>query len=354
MGTVDGDWRTIAHAEQLLDLRRYAEAEQRFRDVVATQPESVDGLLGLARALHAQDRDDEAEAAARSAVALDPERGGSYHVLVDILCAGDDPAPAVRAAERALALEPHDYLSHYQLARARLIGRRPEVYRAYGSALRAVELAPHSASTHNLVGVCLDRLGDAPAAEQAFRNALAIDPHHTLAQTNLAASDLESGKLGRAARRLRSAVGADPQEKRTRDHLDLVLVVLGRRVMWSLLVAAIVMGALLVNEAPWWSRALAGTAYAAVLSLVVRGVVRELPRGVGRWGRGLFGRVDWRAKYLIGLLALLSGAVLLMAYAPYEVAAGAGIVLVAILRTLGLICIVGWIVMAGVNLVRGK
>ena len=43
-----------------------------------------------------------------------------------------------------------------------------------------------------------------------------------------------------------------------------------------------------------------------------------------------------------------------MAFAPYAVAAGAGIVLAGVLRTVGVICVVGWVVMALVNLVRGR
>ena len=83
-------------------------------------------------------------------------------------------------------------------------------------------------------------------------------------------------------------------------------------------------------------------------------MVRDLPRGVGRWGRGLFRRARWQGKYLLALLALLSVAVVVMAFAPYAVAAGAGIVLAGVLRTVGVICVVGWVVMALVNLVRGR
>ena len=34
MDSGGADWRALAHAEQLLDLRRDVEAEQRFRDVL--------------------------------------------------------------------------------------------------------------------------------------------------------------------------------------------------------------------------------------------------------------------------------------------------------------------------------
>lgn len=348
------DWRALAHAEELLDLRRNGEAEQRFRDVLASDPESVRALLGLGRALNRQDRHAEAEQAVRSALALDPEHAGGYQVLVDILCDRRDGPAAVAAAEAALALAPHDFTSHYQHARALLAQRRPRVRDAYGSALRAVDLAPHSPDAHNLVGLCLDSLGYHDQAQSAFRNALAIDPLHTLAQNNLAATEMDRGRLGRAAGMLRSAVGHDPQERRLHDNLDAVLLLLGRRVLWSLFGAAVVLGIMLATGAPWWARALGGAAYVGVVALLVHRVRAQLPAGVRHWGRGLWGRTRWSGRYLIALLVFLSVGVLLLAFAPAAVAVPAGVALASSLQVLGFVCVLGWLGYAVVNLVRGR
>ncbi|MCP3421074.1 tetratricopeptide repeat protein [Nocardioides pinisoli] len=348
------DWRALAHAEQLLDLRRDTEAEQRFRDVLAGDPQCVPALLGLGRALNRQDRHDEAEAAVRSALALDQENASAHQVLVDVLCDRRDGPAAVAAAERARALAPHDFTSHYQHARALLCLRRPRVRDAYESALRAVDLAPHSPDAHNLVGLCLDGLGHHDQAQTAFRNALAIDPVHTLAQNNLAATEMDRGRLGRAAGMLRSAVGNDPQEKRLHDNLDTVLLLLGRRVLWSLLGAALVLVIMLATGAPWWARALAGAAYVAVLVLLVQRVRAQLPSGVRRWGRGIWGRTRWTGRYLVALVLFLSVGVLLLAFAPSAVATGAGVAIAASLQVLGFVCILGWLGYGVVNLVRGR
>jgi Flp pilus assembly protein TadD len=354
MGAVTGDWQAIAHAEQLLDLRRDGEAEQRFRDVLVSDPESVPALLGLGRALNRQDRHEEAERVVRSALALAPEHSGGHQVLVDVLCDRRDGAAAVTAAQTALRLAPHDFTSHYQYSRALLSLRRPRIRDAYEAALRAVDLAPHSPDAHNLVGLCLDALGNHDAAQQAFRNALALDPLHTLAQNNLAGSEMDRGRLGRAAGMLRAAVGNDPQEKRVHDNLDTVLLLLGRRVLWSLFGAALVLGVLLGLEAPWWSRALGGAAYVGFVAWLVQRVRSQLPRGVGRWGRGIWRRTRWQGKYLIGLLTVLTVGVLLLAFAPYAVAVATGIALGGSLQVLGVVCVAGWIGYAAINLVRGR
>ena len=347
-------FRELQHAETLLELGRPIEAEERLRHVLAEDPEHLPALLALARALHDQDRDAEAESAARSGLALDPDNGEGHLQLCDILCSRQDGAGALDAAQRAVQLEPHDWRAHYAVARALMAARRPRTRDAYDAARRSVELAPHSAAAHNLVGICLSNLGNEPGAQQAFRTALALDPHHALAQNNLAASEIDSGRLKQAAGMLRSAVGNAPQEKLLHQNLDTVLLVLGRRIMWSLFAAAVVLGVLLATEAPWWTRALAGAAYVGVLALLVRDVLAHLPRGVSRWGRGIFGRVKWQGKYLLGLLALLSFGVLLLSLAPYPVAVGSALVLASLLRVVGFVCIIGWVVMAGVNLARGR
>lgn len=346
--------RSLAHAESLMDLRRHAEAAAAFRDVLSRDPESVTALLGLGRALQRQGRLEEAEQAVRSALALDSERGRSHHVLVDVLVDRRDGPGAVAAAERGVRLEPHDFTSHYQHARALLAQRRPRVREAYGAALRAVDLAPHSPDAHNLVGICLDQLGDHDAAQHAFHNALAIDPQHTLAQNNLAATELDRGRLRRAAALLHTAVGVDPQERRVRDNLDVVLLVLLRRVLWSLAVVAVVLGALLAVGAPWCTRAVAGIAYVGLVGVLLQRVRSELPRGLARWGRGLWRRARWSGRYLMGLLGLVLPTVLVMALAPRPVAVAAGLALAAALRVLGGVAVLVWIGYAAGNLVRGR
>ena len=348
------DWQALAHAETLLDLHRDAEAEQRFRDYLAGDPQSVPALLGLGRALNRQSRHAEAEQVVRSALALAPDHAGGFQVLTDILCDRRDGPAAVDASRRALEIAPHDFTSHYQYSRALLTVRRPRVREAYDAAVRAVDLAPNSPDAHNLVGLCLDALGNRPGAQVAFRRALSIDPQHTLAQNNLAATELDRGRLRSAAGMLRTAVGNDPHERRLHQNLDTVLLLLGRRVLWSMLAAALVLGVLIGTGAPWWTRALSGVAYVVVLAVLVQRLRRELPRGVSRWGRGLWGRTRWQGRYLIGLLLLLSVAVLLLAFAPYAVAAAAGVTLAAVLQVLGIVCVIGWVIWAAVNLVRGR
>ena len=346
--------RELARAETLLDLGREAEAEQRLRSLLTTHPESAPVLVALAHALHRLDRLGEAEDAARRGLAAEPEHHQGHLVLADVLVAREDADGSMAVAHECLRLAPHAWTSHYALARALLVQRRPRVRDAYAASLRAVELAPDLAATHTLVGLCLEGLGDREAAERAYRNALAIDPQHATAQHQLAALHLTRGRLGHGARLLRSAVGQSPQEQMLHEGLDRVLLVLGRRVLWALAGAGLLLGVLLRAEAPWWSRAVVGATFLAAVAVLLHRFRENLPRGVTRWGRGLFGRVPWQGKYLIGLLVLLAVGVLLLAFAPHGVAESAGLALLMVLRVLGIACVVGWVLLAVVNLVRGR
>jgi Flp pilus assembly protein TadD len=321
MGGVDGDWQAIARAEKLLDLRRDAEAEAAFRDVLVHDPESVIALLGLARALDQQGQHAQAEQVARRAVALAPEDAAGHHLLVDIHCQQGSAYLAVRAAERALALDPHSFLSHYQYGRALLLfpDRRAVAGRA---AHHAVEIDPHNADGHALVGLCLTELGADREARAAYSRALAIDPHHVHAQNNLAALDLDSGKLGRAARLLRSAVAGDPQLALLHRNLDAVIWNLALRVVVLLIAGVQLMGtATTMGDLPWPVRALLGTGWLTLTLFYVVSVGRRLPRGLLGIDRMLRQPGLRHRTYLAGV-AVLAGALGLLSFGPEPVVDG--------------------------------
>lgn len=314
------DWRALAHAEQLLELRRDVEAELCFLDVLVDDPAWVRALVGLAQALNRQERHAEAEAAVRRALALAPEDVAAHHLLTDILCDQRRGRAAVAAAETGLRLAPHHSTSHFQYARALLSLRRPKARRAHEAALRAVELAPHDPDAHNLVGLCLAIRGRRRKADASYRRALALDPHHSLAQNNLAAVDAERGRLGEAADALRRAAALDPQHALLRHNLDVVLLLVGRRLAALLAVGWAVLATMVSENDASVARAVAGTVFLTGVVVVLAGFRRRSPRGLVRPSRVL--RDTGRAgPALFLLLAVLLVAVLFFGFAPQGVLA---------------------------------
>ncbi|UAL28808.1 tetratricopeptide repeat protein [Nocardioides rotundus] len=343
--------RELAQAEVLIGLGRDREAEERLRALLAEHPQSPAVLRTLARALHHQDRLAEADELASRSVALAPESQDGHLVLCDIRLSRELWADADRSARECLRLEPHDWTSHYAMARVLLSGPRPRLREAYDAARTSVGLAPDQPAAHNLVGLCLDNLGNRDEAERAYRNALAIDPGHTMAQNNLATLQMERGRLGHGARMLRQAVSQAPQEKVLHQNLHRILLLLGRRALIAIATAGIVLGAMIAQDAPWWSRALVGAAFLAGLGWLLHRFRANLPRGVGQWGREALAAVPRRWQLFYGLLVLV---VLLLAFAPASIAGPAGLGFLGLARVVGLVVILGWLGGALLNLVRRR
>jgi tetratricopeptide (TPR) repeat protein len=346
-------WEVHRRADDLLDLRRPQAAEELLRAHLAEEPEDAAALLLLCQALRGQGRDREAEDAARAAVRLEPESHQAHLTLCDVLVTREDAEGAMAAAQEALRLGPQQWSSHYAHARALLAGRRPRVRDALDVALHTVGMAPHSASAHNLVGICFDALNQPDQARRAFEEALRLDPQHVNAQANLAGLDAEQGRLRRSAQRVTAALGQHPQEEHLHDTLDLVMARFARRLLWVVLGGAVVTGVLLAVEAAYPVRALAGLGLAVGVGLLVRSFLEHLPSGVrsvSALPRALRGWTRWGVLVLV--LAVVT--VVLMSWAPYDVAVVAGLTLLTVLRVGGYVLIAGALLGALRNLVRGR
>ncbi len=343
-----------SRAQQLLDLRRPAEAEAVVRVHLGQEPEDVDALVLLARALMDQDRHDEGGRVVRAALQLDPEHYSAVLTLVDVSTREDDVTAALGAADRALALHPDSWTSHYARARALLTGPRPRPAEALDCVNRGLRTAPHEPSLHNLAGVCLDAMMRPDEARTAFEEALRLDPQHVLAGANLAGLDAEGGRLRRGARRLTAALAEHPGEAVLHRLLPVVVTRFALRLLGVAAVAAVVLGIELGNRASWPVRALTGAALLVGVALVTRSFLRDLPRGPGGWiGRVARGSTGY-ARLALVLLALALPALAVLAFAPADVAAGTGITVLVLLRLSLLGAAVVWIVRAGLGLVRPR
>lgn len=346
------DEGALARADALLDLGRPEDARREAAGYLAGHPDSAPAHIVLAQALHELDRHDEAADLATRAIALDPTGLHGYVLLASARISLGDQRQAVETGYRLRDLAPDHWLSHFTLARALLTGRKPRTRDALDAALVAVQLAPHEAIVHNLVGVCLNALGDREQARRAFNEALRLDPSHHLAQGNLADLDLAGGDLTSASDRIRSALSLAPGDEGLHESLDWLILRLVRRLFLALAAAGVVVGIEVATGAAYWVRALTGVALLAVFWIALRRTAGLLPRGVSLIGRDLFVRVRWSARYLLALTLVALVAVVFMAFAPHPIAAAAGLALLFVVRIGGLVVIAGLIVRAAVGLVR--
>lgn len=189
-------------AEHLLGMSLEAQgdldgADAAFARALALSPERAD--THVARALLAARRRD--AAGARSgldrAIAHDPNSLVAYLSLAQLALAGGDTAEAerqLRIAERINAQHPHLLALHAQVLLLRGQGDT-----ALSVLTRAVAVAPDDALVQGVLGLTLLALGRHAFAEQALRNALALQPNATALRHALLRSLLAQERRDEAA-----------------------------------------------------------------------------------------------------------------------------------------------------------
>ena len=145
---------------------RLAEAEARYRQALAADPEDAEALTNLGVTLQLRGRPDQAEACYRRALELRPDQPEGHNNLGVALQALDRLDEAIACFERALALRP-----------------------AYQDAL-------------NGLGVALQARGRLDQAVACYRRALELHPDHGETHANLATTLLQAGDLEAGFREL--------------------------------------------------------------------------------------------------------------------------------------------------------
>lgn len=227
--------RTASQAAlTLIDAGRADDAVVLLHRFLAAEPTDVAALALLALAHLRAHRWSDALTAADRAIGLSPGYPQAWQRRAIALVELDRTADAEAAASEYLRLAPDDWHAHYTMARV-LRTRRGRRQAALRHAQRAVELAPNDADAHNLLGVVYRTLEDKDGAGAAYRAALAIDPTHALARSNLALLTLGRAGHEQIMAGLREAAAIDPQQAVI--HRNMALVAVLTLVRWGLFLA---------------------------------------------------------------------------------------------------------------------
>lgn len=149
-GVPSGAGILVRAAERAFATLRYAEAEQKYQEVLRQDENNVTTLGNLASA---------------------------QLELANI-------AEAEKTALRALALDPDDYFSLYVLGRIRF--RQDRLDEALDVLSRSAKANPNYADTQNYLGIVLSEKGQRLPAEAALRRAIQLQPDNAVAHNNLA------------------------------------------------------------------------------------------------------------------------------------------------------------------------
>jgi len=160
----------------------YADAAALYRQALKSRPNDARMRTALAAALLQCGDEPHAREQLLAAIAADPTYPDAPYNLALIEAAANQLAEAVKHLETTLALEPGNLdARHGLVALYAAQNLLPEAIREQKSVLA---LSPTAAEWNDL-GALLARSGDDPAAAEAFRRALMLDPANAQAQANL-------------------------------------------------------------------------------------------------------------------------------------------------------------------------
>jgi tetratricopeptide (TPR) repeat protein len=306
---------SLHRAQVLMDLGRHAEARAELAVHLARQPDSVLGLCMLAHSELASDEPDAALAITARVVALAPEEEWPLRIRALALMRLRRFRDARAAAKAAVRADSDNWRTHY--VRALVHAETADYEQAHAMARQAAELAPHEADVHVILGLSLAGMGRDDEARAAYQEALRLDPESARALNNLAAVDINSARLGRAARNVAAGLRLAPNEETLQQNLDMVVLRLSRR-----LLLLVVLGLLPIALVPaaadhaWWARAATGAVLACLYGVVVWTTLRHLPAGARRHLRGLPRRMPTAERVLGVMLVVLGTLSLFLAFAP--------------------------------------
>ena len=156
------------------ELKRFEEAERASREAISRWPENVQAHISLATALCNQGRESEAEPVVRTAMGLE---GGNHPMVAAllgrVLLGKGDYEQSERLIQAALAVAPGDVTLRLNLANIHL-GQGQHV--AAEAVFRSIiEDVPSLADAWTGLGSALQGQYKLPAAEEAYRQAMALD-----------------------------------------------------------------------------------------------------------------------------------------------------------------------------------
>jgi tetratricopeptide (TPR) repeat protein len=167
------DMEAIIHLGNLyIGLKRYVDAETKFRAALEIKPKSPQALLGLAQALDAQKKP-EAAAAYRDYLAVQPDTPGAQSRVIHLLLEQKQYDAALAELDRSDAGKPPTLDSLRSRADIQIAQKKWDD--SIITLRKAILLAPSDAELHGGLGRVFMQKRDFASAEKEIKTALQID-----------------------------------------------------------------------------------------------------------------------------------------------------------------------------------
>ncbi len=167
------DVETVIHLGNLYaGLKRYSDAEARFRAALELEPKSPQALLGLAQSLDAQKKP-EAAAAYRDYLAVQPDTPGAQSRVIHLLLEQKQYDAALAELDRVDTGKPATLDSLRSRADIQIAQKKWDD--SIVTLRKAIALAPNDAQLHGGLGRVYMQKREFPSAEKEIKAALQID-----------------------------------------------------------------------------------------------------------------------------------------------------------------------------------
>jgi thioredoxin-like negative regulator of GroEL len=149
--------------------KRYAEAMEAYRQILATEPDNLEAKIGLSEVLY-WTGNSEAAAATLKGVPEDKLDDKGKLMLADLFVAKKDYEPAIRIFSSYLERKPDDWAVRLKLADVQSWTKRyPEAISSYEAILKA---RPHDRQVRRKYGMVLSWAGQNEKAAEQLRQSL--------------------------------------------------------------------------------------------------------------------------------------------------------------------------------------
>jgi tetratricopeptide (TPR) repeat protein len=172
--------------------KQYGDAAKAYQDALDRNANSADALRGLMSIYFTENQADKAVAAANAQIAKSPNNSSFYDLLGTALFhSKKDLNGAEAALEKSAALDKHNSDALLKLCQVR--AAKGEIDQAIATAQQSLKDNPRELGLYVLMGKLYESKSDWKKAEDAYQNALAVNPQDPVASNNLAHVMLQTG-----------------------------------------------------------------------------------------------------------------------------------------------------------------
>lgn len=214
------------HLITLFNAGRYADLENRARELARQHPDSSFVWKVLGTALLVQEKHADGIPALQKAVSLAPQDAEAHSNLGNMYRAMQRFDEAVGSYRQAIAVKPDFVAAHFNLGiTLRELGRLDEAVASYRMALA---LQPGMVDAHNNLGTALKDLGRLDEAVASYEQGLRMEPNQPAVLVNLANVLKGMGRYEAALACYRKALAIEPGMSEAHNNLGTALKDLGQ------------------------------------------------------------------------------------------------------------------------------